>query len=107
MVQDHRRRRDRDKNGRDFGVIDEAMRAVQRWKKRLPVFHLIDCGTRPALLKFRNPFTLNDINDFFVQMLFRFRHRPGRYSADVNSGDSLQTAELKIGSVTAEPAPGS
>ena len=24
-----------------------------------------------ALLKFRNPFTLNDINDFFVQMLFR------------------------------------
>ena len=47
MVQDHRRRRDRDKKGGDFGVIDEAMRAVQRWEKRLPVFHLIDCGTRP------------------------------------------------------------
>src|SRR5262245_29021779 len=34
MVQDHRRRRDRDKNGGGFGVIDEAMRAVQRWRKK-------------------------------------------------------------------------
>src|SRR4030095_5407346 len=105
VVRDHRRRRDRDKKGRDFGVIDQAMHAVQRWGKKTSGLPLNRLRNTSPLLKFRNPFTLNDINDFFVQMLFRFGHRPGRYSTDVDSGDSLETSELKIGSVTAEPAP--
>src|SRR6266403_1838115 len=103
MVQHHRRRRDRNKNSRIFGVIDETMRAVQRRGKKTSGLPTNRLRHATALLEFRNAFTLNDVNDFFVQMLLGFGHRPGRHSPDVNSGDSLQTSELKISSVTAQP----
>src|SRR4030095_11057686 len=105
MVQDHRRRRNRNKNGRTLGIIDEAMRGVQRWGKKASSFPANRLRHAPVLLEFGNAFALNDVNDLFVQMLLRFGHRPWRHSPDVNSGDSLQTSELQISSVTAQPVP--
>src|SRR5262249_10594747 len=105
MVQDHRRRRHREKKRGSFTVIDKTVRAVQGWRKKTAGLPADRMRHATALLKFHDPFTLKDVNDFFVQMLFRFRHRPGRYSACINSGDSLQTSELKISPVAPEPAP--
>src|SRR5215468_4746658 len=105
MVQDHRRRRDREKKRGSFAEIDEAVGAVQWWRKKTAGLPADRMRHATALLKFRDPFALKDVNDFFVQMLFRFGHRPGRHAADVNSGDSFQASELKISPIAPEPAP--
>src|SRR5439155_27054522 len=75
-------------------AVEQAMRGVQRRRKKAPFVPFEHFLVTMVVPQLRRALTVQDTNDFFVQMPFRLERVARRNLADVPAGDPLHAVQL-------------